>query len=541
MDHASGGQLTVAVIIPAHNEEANIGSAVTSVLTQSYPVSQLLVVDDNSTDRTAEATWEAVNQVAASTPLSAKVQVLRCVGGSKAKAQNFALPHVETDVVIAPDADTVLARDAVEHLVGTIGSGFDGTCGAVFPNQQRGLWARGRTMEYALSRQWWKPVQQSLGRLMVLSGAINAYRVDVLRKVGGYPDFITEDIMLTWMLYSSGHRLSYTRDALAYTLEPVSFSEYWGQARRWSAGYVQTLRRRWRDLSHPARFALVFFQLWDSVVPLAALVLISLGLLPSSLVAWVGGGWAVLRILDILVATTYIGPRRALTCFVPYIISGEVYRLAFVWTFLQERVLGKHYGGWTGRHGMSSMVSPATPARKLTGLAAALCSLLFFFGVVRPSGTSAVEGSAMDDGEAGEVRIADLSAEPAPPPANVESVTAPPDVLEVSPPPGPPDAPLPSLQPERFSLAPGHWYGAERGDLRSHSGYGGFPEEEAWGQDREAIRKIQQRLVDLGRELDVDGLFGVHTRATVVAFQREHGLVPDGLVGPVTWRHLFTP
>lgn len=36
----------------------------------------------------------------------------------------------------------------------------------------------------------------------------------------------------------------------------------------------------------------------------------------------------------------------------------------------------------------------------------------------------------------------------------------------------------------------------------------------------------------------IDGIFGVGTRAAVVAFQRANGLVPDGIVGPLTWAAL---
>lgn len=65
------------------------------------------MVDDGSTDRTS--------QVAAAYP---GVTVLRPPAnlGSKAKAQNYALPYCRTRLVLPVDADTVLADDYIERV-----------------------------------------------------------------------------------------------------------------------------------------------------------------------------------------------------------------------------------------------------------------------------------------------------------------------------------------------------------------------------------------------------------------------------------------
>ncbi|WP_322571740.1 glycosyltransferase [Rhodohalobacter sp.] len=46
----------VSICIPARNEESVIERCVTSALKQSYPNFEVLVLDDNSTDRTTENT-----------------------------------------------------------------------------------------------------------------------------------------------------------------------------------------------------------------------------------------------------------------------------------------------------------------------------------------------------------------------------------------------------------------------------------------------------------------------------------------------------
>jgi chlorobactene glucosyltransferase len=49
---------SVSVLIPARNEEENIGLCVQSLLAQDYPLMEILVLDDNSTDATAQIVSE---------------------------------------------------------------------------------------------------------------------------------------------------------------------------------------------------------------------------------------------------------------------------------------------------------------------------------------------------------------------------------------------------------------------------------------------------------------------------------------------------
>lgn len=51
------------------------------------------------------------------------------------------------------------------------------------------------------------------------------------------------------------------------------------------------------------------------------------------------------------------------------------------------------------------------------------------------------------------------------------------------------------------------------------------------GSKGEHVRKVQSWLT-------CDGSFGVRTYESVRKFQREHGMVPDGIVGPLTWAKL---
>ncbi|WP_432154321.1 peptidoglycan-binding domain-containing protein [Streptomyces tricolor] len=58
------------------------------------------------------------------------------------------------------------------------------------------------------------------------------------------------------------------------------------------------------------------------------------------------------------------------------------------------------------------------------------------------------------------------------------------------------------------------------------------------GDSGNEVREVQCLLRRCGYDVPVDGLFGAGLEAVVKRFQRDHGLAPDGTVGPGTWQAL---
>jgi len=58
------------------------------------------------------------------------------------------------------------------------------------------------------------------------------------------------------------------------------------------------------------------------------------------------------------------------------------------------------------------------------------------------------------------------------------------------------------------------------------------------GERSKAVAAVQQRLAANRRCVTVDGEFGPQTRRALIAFQRQHGITPDGVVGRGTWGKL---
>ena len=59
------------------------------------------------------------------------------------------------------------------------------------------------------------------------------------------------------------------------------------------------------------------------------------------------------------------------------------------------------------------------------------------------------------------------------------------------------------------------------------------------GAKGELVTQLQDLLSKDGSNLVIDGIFGSGTQSAVRAFQKRHGLVVDGIVGPKTWAELL--
>ena len=123
----ASGRPGVSVLIPARNEEANIGAACAAVLASEGVEVELVVLDDASTDRTP-AILAAIDdsrlRVATAPPLppgwSGKQHACHVLGGL---ARHELMVFVDADVRLAPDALTRMAGAMQRHDVG-LASGF---------------------------------------------------------------------------------------------------------------------------------------------------------------------------------------------------------------------------------------------------------------------------------------------------------------------------------------------------------------------------------------------------------------------------------
>jgi chlorobactene glucosyltransferase len=94
----------VSVIIPARNEEAKLGRCLASLIEQNYINYEIVVVDDCSTDRTAQIIEEFAQKSARITAVKALEKSPGWLGKCSALVQGYA--HASGEYLLFTDADT---------------------------------------------------------------------------------------------------------------------------------------------------------------------------------------------------------------------------------------------------------------------------------------------------------------------------------------------------------------------------------------------------------------------------------------------------
>jgi glycosyltransferase involved in cell wall biosynthesis len=96
-----------SVLVPAYNVEAYVGQAVESALSQTYLATQVIVVNDGSTDRTAEVL----------APYLDRIVYVEQPNTGLAGARNRALREATGDYVALLDADDLWFPTRLEHMI----------------------------------------------------------------------------------------------------------------------------------------------------------------------------------------------------------------------------------------------------------------------------------------------------------------------------------------------------------------------------------------------------------------------------------------
>lgn len=325
--------ISLAVIIPAHNEEPVIDGAIRSAL-RLFPRWDIYVVSDSSKDATAEIAAQTGVNVLELLTNRGKAGAIEAVIAEFDLIDNY-------DGVVILDADTELHEDYVRgvrrQFTDPTVAAVAGFVVAEWKPQQRTV--VGRLISAYRDRLYW--LLQYMLRFgqtwrytsvtFIVPGFASTYRTNVLKHLEINPKgLVIEDFNMTFEVHHKRlGRISMKPDTKAYSQDPFTLGDYRSQVRRWSLGFWQTVRRHgvWPSLFW---FSLFFYIL--EVVVVAALLLVTalifVFVLPPTLfgdavlaVDWYAGGYAaVTSVLPLsTVAVGLFVPDYILTCVIAMI------------------------------------------------------------------------------------------------------------------------------------------------------------------------------------------------------------------------------
>jgi cellulose synthase/poly-beta-1,6-N-acetylglucosamine synthase-like glycosyltransferase len=226
---------STAILIPAHDEEQSIGSALDSLLPQIGHHDRLVVIADNCTDKTADVARERGAEV-----LIRKNPYKR----GKAHALDAGIRYLAgnpPDVVVVVDADCVAAPDAVGHLVNDVhrtGRPVQACYVMTVPPGASPAMAA-REFAFLIKNRIRLRGLSRLGLPCHLTGSGMAFPWTIIAKADFADAHLVEDMKLGLELASSGQGARFCDRALVSSSFPLSRRGLETQADRWEKGRLQ--------------------------------------------------------------------------------------------------------------------------------------------------------------------------------------------------------------------------------------------------------------------------------------------------------------
>ena len=262
----------VSAVVCNYNGEHYLRECLGSLLASAYPLDEILVVDNGSTDASVEL-------VRAEFP---SVRLLRLPdNGGPCVARNAGLRAARNRLVLAVDNDAMLQPDTLEGLVEAVGAGATAAQPrSVYADEPARVHYDGGAFHYVglyALRNFARPLAEAEGRGTVDVDGLIAICIlfdrEAYEEVGGYDEdlfILFEDMDLSMRLRIAGHRLVSVEDKLVLHRGGTpgisfrgssypKFRAYYHSRNRW---LVMLKNYRWRTLLAAAPGILLYEVVW---------------------------------------------------------------------------------------------------------------------------------------------------------------------------------------------------------------------------------------------------------------------------------------
>ncbi|MCI2764183.1 poly-beta-1,6 N-acetyl-D-glucosamine synthase IcaA [Staphylococcus lugdunensis] len=256
------GDQGISFLIPCFNEEETIEDTISNLLSLEFPNKQIIVINDGSSDNSAEVIYKLQKTLDFTFVDLEKNQ-------GKANALNQGLNYAQYDLVMGIDADTLIDDDApyfmLEHFIDN--PKLAAVTGNPRIRNKKSILGKIQTIEYASMVGSIKRAQSLTGKVNTISGVFTLFRKLAIEQVGKWDiDMITEDIAISWKFHLANLHIKYEPRALCRMLVPETIPGLWKQRLRWAQGGQEVLIRDFKQgikTLNPATYMLIFEQIFS--------------------------------------------------------------------------------------------------------------------------------------------------------------------------------------------------------------------------------------------------------------------------------------
>ena len=227
----------VSILIPCHNEEDVIENTAKNILNLNYNDFEIFLIDDRSTDSTAQIIERLAND-------NSKIHSLirdKDATAGKSAVLNDAMPLIKGEAVLVFDADAKIEPDFLDKMITKLEPADVGAVQAqkVIINANQNFLTKCQYNEYILDTHL-QTGRDAVRGAVELRGNGELIKLQALKSINFWnEETITDDLDMSTRLHIKGWDIRFCPDVKVYEEGVVDFYALVRQRRRWVEGSIR--------------------------------------------------------------------------------------------------------------------------------------------------------------------------------------------------------------------------------------------------------------------------------------------------------------